>query len=219
MKYVVNLLDIIDDFDINLIIIWPIKLNVELIERKNNKMKSLSYMFYEISTLQPTSNFDGFDSINIETMNKMFYNCASITKLPDISKLNISNVTDMSHMFYNCSSIKQLPDISKWTPKKLLNINSMFKNCKLLTSIPDISHWFTNGNILNMNDLIKNCESLESLPDLPGLPDLDIEKEPENHPSFESSQLLEEELNKTNQKENNIFQCLECSLNKICCCC
>ncbi len=41
------------------------KLNVELVERQDNKMTDLSSMFYGISNLMPNSNFNDFDSRNI----------------------------------------------------------------------------------------------------------------------------------------------------------
>ena len=98
-----RLSEIYDNFVENL---KPIILDVILIEKKNNRMNNLSYMFSGISTLMDSSNFNDFDSSNITKMDSMFFECSSITKLPDISNLNIFNVTDMNHMFYNCSSLK-----------------------------------------------------------------------------------------------------------------
>ena len=137
--------DIYDNFNLES---CPIKLNVELVERPNNKITDLSFMFGAISNLKPNSNFNNFDSIKVTKTKFMFLNCLSITELPDISNLNFSNVTDMRHMFSGCKSLKKLPDISKWDTNKLYNIEGMFENCESLTFLPDISNWNKNHNII-----------------------------------------------------------------------
>ena len=161
--------DIYDNFNLNKIVNWPIKLEVELIERNNNKIYDLSFMSEGISNLMPTSNFDNFDSINITKTDNMFYNCSTLTELPDISKLNVSNVSDMRHMFSGCKSLKQLPDISKWKTNKLINIEGMFEDCESLIMLPDISNLNKNKNINNKNGLFNNCNSLEKIPDISNL--------------------------------------------------
>ena len=157
----IKLTDIFDNIPNN----YPIKLNVQLIERKSKIMTNLSYMFYSISTITSKSNFDGYDSSNITSLSYMFCNCKFIEYLPDISKLNTKSVTDISYMFFNCSSLKELPDISKWNTENVINANNMFENCSSITSLPDISRWDAR-NLLDISYMFKNCMSLTSLPNI-----------------------------------------------------
>ena len=149
----------------NVILNWPIKLEVKLIERKSKIMNNMSFMFYGITTLQPTSNFSEFNTINITKMSYMFYNCSTITKLPNISKFNTKNVTDMSYMFYNCSSLLEFPDISRFNTSNIRDISYMFYNCSSILKLPDISIW-NMENVVDMNNMFCNCESLISIPDI-----------------------------------------------------
>ena len=48
-------------------------------------MNDISFMFDEINTILPETNFKGFDTGNITRMSYMFYNCDSLLELPDIS--------------------------------------------------------------------------------------------------------------------------------------
>ena len=154
----IKLTDIFDNIPNN----YPIKLNVQLIERKSKIMTNLSYMFYSISTITSKSNFDGYDSSNITSLSYMFCNCKFIEYLPDISKLNTKSVTDISYMFFNCSSLKELPDISKWNTENVINANNMFENCSSITSLPDISRWNIE-KIKYMNYMFKNCISIPNI--------------------------------------------------------
>ena len=156
----INLADIFDIIPN----IRPIILDVKLIERKNQLMDDLSFMFDSISTIKEL-NFDNNTSQNIKSMSHLFYNCSLIKELPDISSLNTINVTDMNSMFYNCSSLKSLPDISKWDTRNVTDMNSMFYNCSSLKRLPDISTWDT-GNVTDMNSMFYNCSSLEFLPNI-----------------------------------------------------
>ena len=190
--------DIYTNFKLNKIVNWPIQLNVELVEKDNNKMTDLSYMFEGISNLMPTSNFNNFDSTNITKTDNMFYNCSSLTELPDISNLNVSNVIDMRCMFSGCKSLKKLPDISKWNTNKLINIEGMFEYCESLIFLPDISNLNKNKSINNKAGLFNNCKSLEIVPDLSNL---FREEELKDNYIFEGCTKLEEKL-KGNNKEN-----------------
>ena len=205
--------DIYDYFNIDLFN-WPIKLNIELIEKQDNQMTDLSYMFLKISNLLPTSNFDDFDFRSVTNAEFLFCNCSSIIELPDISNLNFSNVTNMSYMFFGCKSLKELPDISKWNTNKLVNIESMFENCESLTFLPDISKWNKNKNIINKNKLFRNCKSLEILPDLKNL---FSEEELKEDYIFEGCIKLEEKSKENNVEVNiTLSERLDLSLNKLC---
>ena len=146
----------------NMISNWPFQLEVKLIERKNNPMTDLSFMFYGISSLNSESNFADFDTINITTLSYMFCNCSSLKKLPDISNFNTTNVKYINYMFYNCSSLKELPDISKWNTENVREINYIFYGCESLEYLPDISEWNIT-KIESMNYMLKNCKSLKKL--------------------------------------------------------
>ena len=149
----------------NILINWPIQLEVKLIEQKNKVMNNMSFMLYEINTLLPSSDFSKFNTIFITKMSYMFYNCSSLTQLPDISMFNTMNVTDMNNMFYNCSSLTQLPDISKFNTESVAYMNNMFYNCSSLIELPDISKW-NMKNIIDISNMFCNCESLVLIPDI-----------------------------------------------------
>ena len=211
LKRFINLSDIYDKEVI--INDWPYIIDVKLIERNNNKMNDLSFMFHNINTLSHSSNFFGFKYMYIKKLNNMFYNCSSIKKLPNISVINTSNVIDMSNMFYNCSSITELEeDISKWDMKEVITTSQMFHNCKLLSSLPDISKWELN-NIKYMNCMFKNCESLSALPNLSGW----IKKgyDVEISEIFEGCILLEKDIQKKLFDVNPILRCIKNIYNII----
>ena len=204
----INLSDIYD----NLIIIeYPIKLEVKLIERKNKKITNLSFMFYNILSLNSESNFNNFNSINITKMNYMFYNCYSAKNLPDISNLNTENVNDMSNMFYNCSSLTNLSDISKWNTKNVVDMSYMFYCCESLSSIPDISIWNTN-NLKYMNCMFQNCKSLSNLFDSKKWK---INKDTETNNIFEGCTLLEKNNINNNILEKNLMRITDIFVFKI----
>jgi len=161
-KYI-QLSDIFDNS--NNILDFPIQLEVKLIEQKNKIMNNMSFMFYRITTLLPSSDFYKFNTISITKMSYMFYNCSSLTQIPDISKFNTENVNDMSFMFYNCSSLIKLPDISNFNTKNVIDMSYMFFNCSSLTKLPDISKW-NMENALNISNMFGNCESLVLIPDI-----------------------------------------------------
>ena len=210
----INISDIYDNS--NLILHFPIQLDVKLMELRNKKTNNISFMFYGINTLLPSSDFSKFDTINITKMSYLFYNCSLLKQLPDISKFNTENVTDMSYMFYNCSSIVILPDISTWNMGNISDISYMFCNCESLIIIPDISNWNLNGNkIKNINYLFKNCKSLSKIPKLSKWK---INKELYTPEMFDGCRLFE--VNKKEEVKFNekFFNCFKNSLNKITSC-
>ena len=144
---------------------FPISFEVRLVEKPNDKITDLSYMFYGISILSPSSDFSNFKSCNINKMVRMFYNCKTLKSLPDISNLDTSNVTDMSEIFYNCNILEYLPNISKCETNNIVNMSGLFKYCSTLKSIPDISKWKTN-KVIHMNDLFFNCSNIRKIPDI-----------------------------------------------------
>ena len=112
---------------------WPIQLEVKLIERKNNLMTNLSFMFYGISSLNSETDFSDFDTTNITNMSYMFSNCSTKRKLPNsISSFETKNVNDMSYMFDSCKSLEELPDISGWDVNNVRITDYMFNGCKLI---------------------------------------------------------------------------------------
>ena len=179
------------NFDIDNSII----IEINLIKIKNQKKLDLSYMFYEISTIMPTSVFEDLNGVDIINMSCMFYNCSSLTELPDISHLNTTNVEDMSYMFYNCSSIIELPaNISEWKTENVKNTSHMFENCESLLKLPDISKWTVKNN-KNMNKMFRNCKSLSSMPDLSVW---GISKDTDINDMFEDCKCFEEKRQEIN---------------------
>ena len=221
--------EIIENYIIK-ILIFPIQLDVKLIKPKRKVVNDISFMFYGISTLLPSSDFSEFNTINITKMSYMFYNCLSLKQIPDISKFNTNNVNDMSYMFYNCSSLKllpdiskfdtsnvsnmsylffncsslkKLPDISKWNMENIEDINNMFAYCKLLISIPDISNWNINENkIKNINYLFYGCSSLSSLPNILKW---NIDKNLFTSNMFERCNIIKKNLKLTNNIKRKFF--------------
>ena len=239
LKRSINLSDIFDNFNEKMK--CPFQLEVKLIEPWNKVMKNLSSMFYEITTILPSSDFSKFNTENITDMSYMFYNCSTLKELPDISKFNTKNVKNMSYMFYNCSSITKLPDISKfntqnvkdmcyifnncsslitlpdisyWNMENIINMNNMFSKCKSLNLIPDISKWKLNKNKLkNINFLFKDCKSLSSLPDIKTK--WDINKKFFNDWMIDGCVLLQSNYEKRNKLKLKIYHCFESFLKKI----
>ena len=121
-------------------LIFPLSINVKLIERNNSVIKDMSYMFYKNSTLDESSNFSKFNEDKISNLSHMFCK-SSLLSLPDISKLNTINVTDMSYLFSDCTSLISIPDLSKWKTNNLIKIDYMFFNCSSLKSLPNIFQW------------------------------------------------------------------------------
>ena len=239
-KYI-KLSDIFDNS--NNFIDWPIQLEVKLIEQKNKLMNNMSFMFYRINTLFPSSDFSKFNTINITKMNYMFYNCSSLTQIPDISNFNTENVTDMSFMFYNCSSLTQLPDIStsnfntknvtdmsymfyncfsleklpdisKWNMENVSNISNMFGNCESLVLIPDISNWNLRS-VKNFDYLFKNCKSLSKLPKFSRI---DLNKISSHFEMIEGCTLLEKKITKKKDYIYEIFNYFKIIIIRILSC-
>ena len=239
-KYI-KLSDIFDNS--NNFIDWPIQLEVKLIEQKNKIMNNMSFMFYRINTLLPSSDFSKFNTINITKMNYMFYNCSSLTQIPDISNFNTENVTDMSFMFYNCSSLTQLPDIStsnfntknvtdmsymfyncfsleklpdisKWNMENVSNISNMFGNCESLVLIPDISNWNLRS-VKNFDYLFKNCKSLSKLPKFSRI---DLNKISSHFEMIEGCTLLEKKITKKKDYIYEIFNYFKIIIIRILSC-
>ena len=159
LKESIDLNDIYDNY-INTN--WPMELEVMLIERKNKRMKNLSYMFSE-TTIKELLDIHKFDMVNINDMNHMFYNCNLIKELPDIANWNTKNVTDMSYMFCGCESLYSIPDITVWKLDSLKYMNYMFKNCSSLCCVFNNKKWRIREDIqkeglfegclyLNLND-------------------------------------------------------------------
>ena len=145
--------------------IYPISIKVKLIERSNQNITNLSYMFYGISSLDSSSSFSKFNTTNVTKMNNIFDNCKLLLQLPDISKWDTTNVIDMSYMFNNCKLLSTLSDISQWNTSNLIDASFMFNKCRNLGSLPEISNWKTD-KVKNMSHLFYKCSSLNSLPDI-----------------------------------------------------
>ena len=141
LNYNIKLSDFVD-LKNRIITKWPIQLEVKLIERKNNLMTNLSFMFYGISSLNSETDFSDFDTTNITNMSYMFSNCSTKRKLPNsISSFETKNVNDMSYMFDSCKSLEELPDISGWDVNNVRITDYMFNGCKLINYLPDLSEW------------------------------------------------------------------------------
>ena len=136
------------------------------IKLKNiKKIKSMSHMFYNCSSLESLPDINKCITSSIKDMSFLFFGCSSLTYLPGISSWDTSNVEDMQGMFGFCSSLKELPDISNWNISKVKKLNKIFFGCSSLKSLPDISKWDTK-NVIDMHCMFSGCSSLKFLPDI-----------------------------------------------------
>ena len=97
----------------------------------NNKIKSLSSLFYECKCIEKI-DFVKFNknNDNINDMSYMFYGCSSLKEL-NLSKFNTSNVFIMNHMFDGCSSLKEL-NLYNFNTNNVKNMTYMFFGCSSL---------------------------------------------------------------------------------------
>ena len=128
-----------------------------------NKVKDMSYMFHNCTTLLSSPDISNWDTSNITDMSSLFCGFNSLIP-PDISKWNTKNVTSLSHMFYK-SPLTIMPDMSKWDTSNVKNMKAMFSECEYICELPNISNWNT-SKVIDMSDMFKCCLSLESLPDI-----------------------------------------------------
>ena len=125
----------------------------------------MSYLFYNCNSLSILSCISNWNTSKVEIMNYMFYGCVSLKSLPDISNWDTSNVTEMEHLFGDCYYLETLPDISKWNTSNVTKMNGMFNCCGALITLPDISKWDT-SNVTNFNSMFNSCTKLRYIPDL-----------------------------------------------------
>ncbi len=126
--------------------------------RTSEKLKDLSYMFYQCTNLKKV-DLSGFNTSNVEDMNHMFNCCFELTDL-DLSSFDTKNTKDMSGMFSGCQAITSL-DLSHFDTKKVTDMSRMFCVCENLVSL-DISS-FDTGNVENMDGMFDGCRSLTKL--------------------------------------------------------
>ena len=55
-------------------------LEIKLIEKYNKRATDLSFMFFDIQTLEHSSDFSNYDMTHIENMSYMFYNCVILSR-------------------------------------------------------------------------------------------------------------------------------------------
>ena len=68
----------------------------------------------------------------IKNMSHMFSNCSSLVSLPDINKWETSQITNMNYLFFGCSSLTSLPDLSTWETSNVTDMQWMFGLCSSL---------------------------------------------------------------------------------------
>ena len=171
----------------------------------SHKIKDLSYMFCECSSLISISNLNDLNINNVTNLSNIFFGCSSLTSLSDISRWQTNKVIDMSHMFHGCSSLKSLPLISKWETNNVIDMSYMFYGCSSLTSLDDISIWNI-SKVNNISLLFYECPLLNNKEKILTVffnknPLLKIKEEEEIKRIEEEKRRIEEERKRKEEEE------------------
>lgn len=151
--------------------------------------KSMSYIFYNCSSLTEVGDFDtssvvgmegafrncrrlhtiGLTSIpNVESLNSTFAGCESLRHPPAMLS-TAKNVKSFFHTFAFCSSLNAAAVVGDEMivvpSNQIVNFGEMFKVCESLTRL-DTFRFNTSGAYnTNMQSMFQDCSKLESIPD------------------------------------------------------
>ena len=138
-------------------------------------------------------DFAGFDLTNCKDIGQLFVNCSSLTTISNFNTFNTSNVQYFDHLFNGCTSLsaqnlstmasqintgsaKMLEgmfantnveslDLSHFNTSNVEYFDNMFSNCKKLTVL-NISSFDTSGALIGsekMDNMFKDCDNLSSI--------------------------------------------------------
>ena len=99
---------------------------------------AMDFMFNNCFSLVGTSDFNNWDTSNVNNMSAIFLNNAVFNQ--DISGWNTANVTNMANMFQSASAFNQ--DISGWNTANVTSMNSTFLSALVFNQ--NISGWNVN---------------------------------------------------------------------------
>lgn len=103
-----------------------------------SKTVNLSYLFYDLYSLQEIIWLNTWDTSNIENMYMLFAYCYNLENL-DISTWNVSKVTNMYELFYYCKNLEEL-DLSSWDTSNVTLMSYMFEYCDSLKKL-NLDNW------------------------------------------------------------------------------
>lgn len=98
------------------------------------KPRSISYWFYDCSSLSGIDGLEKWDTSNTNSMSSAFKNCSSLQEIEGLENWNTQSVMLLDQMFAGCTSIRTL-DLSGWEITKKdgnQSLDRMFSNCKNL---------------------------------------------------------------------------------------
>ena len=130
---------------------------------KNHNLKSLSYLFYNLTMITRIDNLGNLKTEGVEDMSRMFYQCYRLQVQAngfDVSGFNTAAVTNMRYMFSGCGNLKSI-DVSHFDTSKVTDMANMFENCGSLTSL-DLSGWNT-AAVTGMAEMFDGCSGLTTL--------------------------------------------------------
>ena len=141
------------------------ELKVKLIERGNNAVTDMSYMFNNCKNLVSV-DFSKWNNINITSMEAMFQLCP-LKQIPDISQFDTQNLENIRAMFCKCINLSEIPDMNKWFNNKdnnLKNISMLFNGCKNIEKI-NFPKWYT-PHLEDISYLFNRCLNLKEITNL-----------------------------------------------------
>lgn len=136
---------------------------VDLSNLKTDRLKDMSGMFKDCTSLEKVTFGTNFNTENVTKMDSLFKGCSSLTTI-DINHFNLNNVEGMSYMFQGCSSLVSV-DLNKLNGinmEKEHNLSYMFADCTSLQSL-DLTGLGIAWAFFNVNSMFKNCSVLKTL--------------------------------------------------------
>ena len=146
---------------------------IEFLEGYFQNLTSLSYSFYQCSSLTDVSNIPS----SVTNMYRTFYYCYDLENVSDLP----DGVTNVNYTFYRCESLMTAPKLGKSTtvldytfygceyletvpefPPNITKLTGTFSGCSKLTSVPDIPN-----SVTDMSNCFYNCSRLVVAPNIP----------------------------------------------------
>ena len=124
---------------------------VDVLEFKNNKLKTGYYAFYGTPAAELTALPD-LDTSNLTNMSGMFSGCSLFNQ--PLDNWDTSNVEVMDYMFYVNDTFDQ--PLNNWNTSKLRTTKAMFE--RALVFDQPLNNWDT-SNVTSMKEMFRNATS------------------------------------------------------------
>ena len=141
-----------------------VNISPKLFHGTTNKVKALSSVFYNCSSLKsiPSGLFDGMTWLT--TMDKVFQSCSSLTDVPADLLKDQTAVTNIGYFFSGCKSLTAIPADFFKSQTKVTTLQYLFQNCESLTALPEGLLQPMKNTCTNLNYTFEGCTSLKTLP-------------------------------------------------------